>query len=318
MSTWKIIIPLLNCRVDTFAESIWHLSDNVYCRTITDSDYGSIWRYLDDEDDDFYRSIISPKTQCIYLDDLELPSQKFEEQRSEFIRNQAIIVQSLFNLYSEENPIVVSFAVVVDVTKQDNKSDGSDENYVSDIYDLKSIADHRLIKFPYKLKQSATKKKVNQTYRVITTVCNKHPEVYITLSRFNSGLTRVTDRDQIIDITTSLESLIRERNELRFKFAVYLSFVVKSDPQNRIEVFQLLATLYDARSGLVHGTPGNKDVKKALKTVREHWVEIVMIARSAIGYYVLYIFSHLNGKVQTQWKEHLKRLMLGVDNRIID
>jgi hypothetical protein len=53
-------------------ESVWSLADKVSCRSISDADFGAVWRYLDDIEDEQYRSLFDPKTKCIYFDQVSI------------------------------------------------------------------------------------------------------------------------------------------------------------------------------------------------------------------------------------------------------
>lgn len=319
MEHWRVIIPLLNKRVATYDEPVWHLAGQVSCQVIDDVDYGAIWRYLDDAEDDQYRSLISPRTTCVYIDYAQVPRSFRHEPPVRDAREQGVVVQAVFNLLSDSSPLLVSFAAILWVGEGGAQSDGPENVTVTTIIDLEPIANvHHLRAQPFGLKSSATLNRVNQIFNVVSAVSRKHPEVYVTLSRFNSSLMRTTESDRVIDITVSLESLIREKSELRFKFATYLSYVVQDNPADRLEAFGLLSTLYDARSSLVHGTPHEKGAQRALQEVSSRWDEVYRMARSAISYYMMYLFSESNGDTQVPWKEHLKRLTLGFDARIVD
>jgi len=317
MAFFRIIIPVLNRQFLAFEEPVWNLADKVSCRTIPDTDYGEVWRYLDDKEDEQYRSLFDPKTKCIYFDQSQVSGEM--GKIADYVREQAILVQALFNLFSDGDPIIMSFAVVIEVAEvNDQREDGSPLN-VMGIIDLEPVANILQFKlYQFKLKSTATQERLNQFYRVVCNVAKKYPEVYVTLSRFNTALTKVTESDRIIDITVSLDSLIREKNELNFKFATYLSFIIGKTPSERLDAFQLLSGLYSARSGIVHGTPGGKDSKKALKLVRENWGKIILSAKAALTYYMFYLYSEITNEVQAPWKDHLKRLMLGNDSRLFD
>lgn len=89
MAFSRIIIPVLNRQFVVFEEPVWSLADKVSCRTIPDADYGAIWRYLDDKDDEQYRSSIDPKTKCIYFH--QSPVSGEMDKISEYARKQAVL-----------------------------------------------------------------------------------------------------------------------------------------------------------------------------------------------------------------------------------
>lgn len=307
MSSWKIIIPLLNHQITTFRGPVWHLGAGVYCRTIADEDFGALWRYFGD-DGEQYKSLVGPGTKCVYIDGTAFKREVASEELVDLARSQAVLVQSVLNLLSTGNPVVLSFAAILSVGRRTN---------VADIVDLEPVAEMHIVKAQrYRMGRSATQELAYETYRIVSEVVDRNPHVFVTLSRYNSSLTRASDDDRIIDITISLESLIRERHEIRFKFAIYLSFVVERSPEDRMKAVRALTALYDARSGLVHGTPGDRNVQRAREDVLGNWNYISEVAKSAIIYYLLYLSSEPERGVP--WTEHLKRLVVGVDTPIVD
>jgi hypothetical protein len=211
------------------------------------------------------------------------------------------------------------FALVIDITDEEEHKGISEPIKVLSIIDLDPVANIHYFKSKhYKLKPSATQGRINQFYRVVCEVANKYSQVYVTLSRFNTCLTRATTNDSLIDITISLESLIREKHELSFKFSTYLSFIIGETPQERFDALKELTNLYNARSGIVHGTPEDKESIKAIKQVANNWDCIVVLTKKAITYYVFYLYSEIHNTQQAPWKDHLKRLMLGIDSRLFD
>lgn len=301
---------MLNHYLSFFDIQVWYLADKVACRSILDNDYGALWRHFDEGGEAYYKSLINLNTKCIYFEDLIFDEEKIEE----YTRTQANIIQAVFNLFSELHPIVITYAAIVepaDTFFEDQKST------VISIVELEPIAKLELFRSrPFKIKESATLERINQLYKVVCEVCEKYPQVIVTLSKYNSSMTKGTHNDRLIDITICLESLIRERNELSFKFASYISYITKETPQDRLEAFSILTLLYNARSGLIHGAPESKDIKKALEEVAEKWSEIINIAKGALIYYLFYLYLEFKGAAKEEWKAHLRRLLLGVDNRI--
>lgn len=153
-----------------------------------------------------------------------------------------------------------------------------------------------------------TKEVLAETYRIIDLVCAR-PQVFVTFDKFNSSLTRASWEDKIIDTTISLESLIQGTTELRFRFSLYLSYIVANTPEMRQKAFNLFQDLYDTRSKLVHGGASSSIVQK----LTQNWEDISCMARAAINYYAFFLCFK-----QLDWEEHLKRLVFGIDQRIID
>jgi hypothetical protein len=260
-----------------------------------DEDYGVLYSGVEEE----YRSLITPKTECIYLDCESLPI-----NLDDFVRKQVRKVLSVLNILSNNNPAVFTFAAILDSNPQLR---------LLNIIDLEAMANlHRLRTQEYRLKTGVTRDLVSKTYRVIDYVCDHASQkIFITLDRFNSSLTRASWADKIIDITISLESLIEAKNELRFKFSLYLSFVVASTSVDRQNAFALLRDLYDARSAFVHGS---SDSQKVIDKVINNWDEISQIVKAAINYYMFFLFSTKS----ISWNEHLNQLIFGLEKRIVD
>jgi len=147
----------------------------------------------------------------------------------------------------------------------------------------------------------------------VETAGKKYDPIHITLSRFNSSLIRSDPLDRIIDLTISMESLIRSSYELKFKFALFNSLLSEPQTEKRFERFELLQTLYDARSSVVHGDI-TKAAQKKIDEVIKKFSEIVLLAQAAINYYLLYLFQNPPG----EWSAHLEKLALGVSPRLTE
>jgi len=76
----------------------------------------------------------------------------------------------------------------------------------------------------------------------------------IALHRFGSATCESSPGDAIIDFVTALEALLLSgQAELSFRLALYGSRYLTTDPTERRQVFDQLKSLYNLRSGLVHG-----------------------------------------------------------------
>lgn len=166
----------------------------------------------------------------------------------------------------------------------------------------------------FQLTANATREVLSATYKAVTKTCTEHPAVLFTLERFNSSLIRAETFDKIVDITISMESLITGKDELRYRFSLHNAFVAASDPQAREDAFSLLQSLYDARSAIVHGDVDSKDNKKAITKATDNWLDIVRLAKATINYYLLYLGEYN----KNEWNDHLKRLVFGLDKRLIE
>lgn len=306
MASWKILVPVLNRSVTTFRGPVWYLGEGVSFGTMHDGDFGALWRYFEDRPDQRGR-LLTPNAKCVSVALGDHGPTGPSVDLAELAAKSALLIQSALNLFSAGNAVVLSFAAAIRIARKVK---------VIKVVDLDPVANmQECARRPYRVKPAATPELVGQLYRLLGNVLSDDPHVGVTLARYNSSMIRATERDRIIDITTSLESLIRETHELRFKFATYLSFVACETAQDRMDAFHLLTSLYDARSGLVHGTPDHSDARRALERVSASWDRIGRVATAALSYYVLYLASVQAG--DPPWHEHLKRLVLGVDCRIV-
>ncbi len=107
--------------------------------------------------------------------------------------------------------------------------------------------------------------------------------------------------DSIIDLTISLESLIEGISELRYRFALYNSWVAEKAPDRRQNAYHLLLKLYDARSRMVHGSSADKN-DKIIKPTIENWPELISIAKNVLGYYLLFLYKNS----LEDWYHHFK------------
>lgn len=74
----------------------------------------------------------------------------------------------------------------------------------------------------------------------------------IPLSRFHDSYERQNERDKLIDLCISLESLyVREKDELAYRLALRCAYFLEEDELT--ETFRAVKDIYDARSKIVHG-----------------------------------------------------------------
>lgn len=113
--------------------------------------------------------------------------------------------------------------------------------------------------------------------------------------------------DGIIDLAIALECLVGAQSEIKFQFALNHALATEDLPQERLERFQILQTLYDVRSKVVHGGEFGKAELRKLESVRDNWTVLVKICRNSITYNIY--FCSMNGS--EKWREHLQMLALG-------
>jgi Apea-like HEPN len=286
----RLIIPFRNGLETKFEVSPWYLSDSIYIREILGDDFGSIYK----ENQELYTPILSAKSTCLYIDE------DFDGSPETLARSVATQVQYVLKTFAAQ-PILVSHCALLDIS--------GDEPRLAQMIELLSTPFAEIK--PCILREDATEKELHEWFTVVRTAVNNHDPVHITLSRFNSSLLRSDPLDKIIDLTVAMESLIRSAFEIKFKFALFNSLLSEPNSNKRFERFELLQTLYDARSSVVHGDI-TKGAQKKIDQVLERFDQIVAAGQAAINYYLLYLFD----KPPAKWSEHLEKLALGVDVRL--
>lgn len=295
MST-KLLLPILNRKATLFSGPTWYLSKNVSVETISSEDFGIILSSSQPE----YKDLIPAKPKCVRIDKVD-PALSPDIARAEGSK-----IAFLLNYFKKSQPVAFSFAVQI-TKKRKNRLDRFIDLPV--IYDV-----HLHRKLNYRLRGNVQRDTISEFYRVVTQVHDKHPSVLMALDRFNAALFRVQPYDKIIDITISLESLINGTTELRNRFSQYNAWVAESDVKKRKDCFELLKSLYDARSTIVHGSGmSQKQHNKIIDPILAKWDDIIKIAGNALGYHLLYVYNNDIGK----WYEHQEKLALGIEQRMV-
>jgi hypothetical protein len=297
MPVMRIIMPLPFRKVFTFDGPVWYFDDTACIETIYDEDFSAFSR---DELEDFYKAAVKVHTACIYL------TEPLGPDPNQFARNTATQTKFVLNAFSADAAIAIPFAGLVEVEGRAR---------IRAIWNLESSTNlYALSKLEFRLKSGIDAATVSEYYKLVRTCCEKHPPLIFTLERFNSALIRESALDRIVDITISLESLISGKDELRFKFALYNSFIAASGPDERFGAFKLLMKLYDARSAIVHGDTISKENSRVIETVADNWPEIVKLARAALNYHLFFVHQ----APRDEWDEHLKYLVYAKTNRIVE
>lgn len=287
----SLIYPILNKSFTTYKGPPWFLSPETSVRTLTTEEYGLIYRDAPVD----YKYPLLQRTKRIRIDGLdstELPDRAVTEY---------IKISFLFNYFRRSGPLALaapmhsstirktSFKGIINL---DNRSDN------------KNIMDQ-----PFTLLGGTSKDTLNEFATVLSRVLNQNNLVQITLSRFNTALSKQNKYDRIVDLTISLESLIDGSTELAHRFSAYNAWAAESDPIQREGTYKLLKILYGARSEIVHGGENENKIDKALRS----WDDLLLIARNALGYYLLFLYEH----TLADWRQHQKNLELGVDARLV-
>lgn len=149
--------------------------------------------------------------------------------------------------------------------------------------------------------------------RLIANGLAKLPRLQITLQRYYNSLMRRSLADRVVELTIALESLISsEKTELRFRFSLLLAIAAHDDPSKRSSAYRLLQKLYDARSGIVHGSGKASDLKKLLVYLERDWADLDALARQIINYFL--VFTEENDPAT--FNGHLVDVIVGTKVRI--
>lgn len=294
--TTNLLLPLLNRDINIFEGPTLYLSDKVSIEIISTEDYDIILSYAPDE----YKSLFSMKSICIKVEGVD------EDKCVDIARVEGTKIAFLLNYFKGAQPIAISFAA--QITK-------SHEIILERIIELPFVSDVRFQRDnDYHIRNNVPREYISQFYQVISKVHEKHPGILMTLDRFNSALYRTVPYDKIIDITISLESLISGTTELRHRFSLYNAWIAEQDLKNRKRCFDLLRSVYDARSAIVHGTlMTEKEHEKKINSVLKNWDDITRVAGKVIAYHLLYLYANDIKK----WYQHQVKLALGIEKRII-
>jgi hypothetical protein len=293
----KLLIPILNRKVTMFKGPTWYLSEMVSLEAILTEDYGLILTHAPPE----YQSLISTNSKCIRINNVD------KELCDHIARVEGTKIAFLLNYFKSSQPIAICFAIQISKRRKP---------FLDKIIDLPVISDIRLQRaHNYRIRDNVPRESLSEFYCVISAAYEKHPGIILTLDRFNSALFRSGPYDKIIDITIALESLIRGKTELRYKFALFNSWAAGGmDEEDRKKYFNLLISLYDARSEIVHGsTMTPRQYQRIVIPILRNWDEIIKAAENILGYYLLFLYS--NGI--ERWYEHQNNLSLGIERRIV-
>ena len=87
----------------------------------------------------------------------------------------------------------------------------------------------------------------------------------IAFRRFALANEREAVQDRLVDHWVALESLFSKggESELRYKFAMRISYFLEREPEPRLELFKRLYDAYQVRSDIVHGGVSKKNMREA-------------------------------------------------------
>lgn len=294
-SQYYLVFPILNKGLTLFRGPVWLINENTNIQTITADDLSN-FTY---EADSIYNNLLSNNSRCIYI-----TLDKNPENPIDIIKSYSSILKFTFNSYTDKNPIIISFAGLFRSNRKTK---------LVSVYDLESDTNYyNLKKLGYRVKTKITKDEISKYFSIVYKVCSKNKSLIITLEKFNSARTRTMLFDKILDLSTSLESLIPSQTEVTFKFSLYNSFFAFDEPEKRKEAYKLLHDLYELRSKIIHGVPPT-DTDNKLVNIKDNLDEYYKITLKAINYRIYYESLDLN----KTWDEHIKSLIIGTESKVI-
>jgi hypothetical protein len=150
-------------------------------------------------------------------------------------------------------------------------------------------------------------------YSTVEAAHKGRPSVLVTVERFNGVFSKESFEEKVIDLSIALETLIPDKNELKFRFSMYHAFLAEPDNAKRMDVFKLFQTLYDLRSGIVHGSSSDKEHSKKAEAIKAQFEALVTYSQRSLNYYLYY----LQDPQGAEWGEHLKSLVIAQSDRVV-
>lgn len=284
----KLIIPILNNPAALMPGPRLYLDDDTWIDKLSDEEFG-----LASKSPPIYAAQLRTDHRCLFAN---VESADVESAKSTATKL-ATKARYVLNNFRKENPLFLNFAISLEGAGHRPK-----KKKISAI-DL----DERPVNFSreksvFRFKSGVVREDISQFYKIVSNACEKHRKLFLTLSRFNSSLSREKFTDRIIDATISLESMVQDdKNELSFKFALYNAHACSTDSQKRAEAFERFKDLYVTRSTIVHGAADEDKEQKLIDKIELNWPAIERFALGSINYH-LFFMSQNDPKT---WIKHL-------------
>ena len=289
-----IVLPILNRDTSLFRSL--ELSESTTIKPVEDAHFSRIIHSAPER----YQTLLKPKTKCAYV------ALKDGEEVEKRLRDASILVRFTMNFMCETGPLIFAFGLYAEEIKKFRPLEYFDIPAGAERKDLAAIK--------YKIRPGSTADTIKKYHSTVEAAVTKHPGAILALNRMNWFLTKDEFEDRIIDLTIGLESLIPGKDELRYRFSLYLAFITEPDPAKRLENFKLFRALYDTRSRIVHGGDHDKQSEKSEEIVREKADDLKRLSLSAINYYLFFLSSN----VPANWQQHLQELVLASAPRAVD
>ncbi len=274
----------------------WVVSDDIVYRKIED-----IERQLLTE----YTSLAYPiDAICENVLQISIPDdyEKSEYKKNSYENNvklDGLCIQTSLNLVASDDTMVLPYGVIIEKEKT---------------HKIKGLIDFELDFFSanlknYELLPSITLQEIQGLISLTRKAARSEVGLQITFRRYCTAFMKTNWEDRLIDLTIALESLIPiDTTEISFRFKLFLSLMMTNNYEKREEVYKMLGDLYSARSGIVHGSSGNKSVQNAIKNSKVSWNELVGIAKNCI----LYRLEFNDNQPNESWSKHLTSLSIGL------
>ena len=286
------ILPILNQRFTTFRGPSWWLAENIQIKSLNEAEQ----RLIEEQSPKQISLNLMSGQKALFITDLRTGAyNKIAGENEKTIRSAALASQVTMNLVGEKDPLIFPYGFLVGTAFI---------SQIKDTFEFGLWGDSiTLGKQRYMLTKGVNLAEVSELYSMSLSAINKAKDLRVTLNRFCSSLIKQNGEDKLIDLSISLESLVPGGGEFKFRFPYFLSLISEAKTNERRKNYDLLEKLYDARSGLVHGSD---DRSKQIKDCLSKWNELVQIARQCILYRI--VAETIPG---LQWKTHLHDLAYG-------
>jgi hypothetical protein len=291
MPTFKLVIPLLNDHISLFRGPFLYITEAIYFEKITDAEHSALWRF---GNEDLKNSVRINETKCIKA---VFQSEPSEEDAQKLCTR----LHFLLNVLSDQNPLIIQWSILVE---------GDQKLVVKKVIEHDAIANYQeLRKHGYKINVATQRDALIQFFGTIGLAIAQDANAYFTIRKFNTSLTRSDFYDTIIDSTICLESFVSGNAELNFRLALYTAYITSNNGADRLESFNRIKQLYDIRSKIVHGDINQASIN-TITGISQNWSYYHGKIKSALTYYLIYVSNH----TRDQWNDHLKGIILNVEN----
>ncbi len=293
-SSLYVILPIFNESLLISSLPPWAVSEDLFYKELEENEI----RLIQEEPSIIFQ--ISEARNDVFLLSLtgiDITDKKKENKLEDKIRMDALSLQTVFNLVGQEETMVIPYGIVIE------KGQILKLLYV---FDLEQDFLPAKIK-PYRILPNVTSDEIQNLISVTREIIRKDKTLQTTFRRFCSAFRKLNWEDRLIDLTIALESLIPTRTEISFQFAFFLSLMITDDVEERKNIFSKLSDLYTARSGIVHGSGSDRDIKKAIQNSKENWKELVDYSKRCIFYRLEFRIRYPD----QDWKKHIQSLGFG-------